>query len=391
MNPSCTTHIMKRLAENNKVLYINPFSSDLLGSAGGRTRGLGSRIARKLKSVTMFFRRPAKNLYILSPIFLPVQGKRVTDNINNFLIGFQVKTICWLLGISNPILWIENVRAVDIAVHFKSELIVYHVSDLFSADLYTAHRQLQNQREKRVTETSDVVICVSRELYALKCDDRENVFYIPHGVDFDLFQEATKKDEMMQELAAIPRPIAGYFGTLTAYNDIELLEYCAKQLRNVSFVFAGQITGGDYSGLKRLDNVYFLGRIPYEKIPKLCASFDVCLLQWKMSDWIRCCNPLKMFEYMASGKPIVSVPIKETMQYSDIISIASSKDEFAEAIRWELQNDTPERSRKRIETAKNQSWDKHVEKISELIENTITAKQSGRFHPASQSLGKIKR
>jgi glycosyltransferase involved in cell wall biosynthesis len=178
---------------------------------------------------------------------------------------------------------------------------------------------------------------------------------------------------------------------MTAHNDIELLLWCARNLPDVSFVFAGQITGGDYSGLKRLDNVYFLGRIPYEKIPKLCASFDVCMLQWKMNEWIRCCNPLKMFEYMASGKPIVSVPIEEAKQYSDIISIAHSKEQFAEAIRWELQNDTTERARKRIEIAKNHSWDEHVEKISELIENTITTKQSGRFHLASQSLGEISR
>jgi glycosyltransferase involved in cell wall biosynthesis len=109
-----------------------------------------------------------------------------------------------------------------------------------------------------------------------------------------------------------------------------------------------------------------------------------------MNEWIAHCNPLKLQEYMASGKPIVSVAIREVVdKYSGLISIAHNKEQFAQAIRWELQNDTPERARKRIEIAENHSWDKHIEKISELIENAITTKQSGRFHLASQSLGEI--
>ncbi len=342
MNPSCTTHIMKRLAEKNKVLYVNPFSSDILAGVK-RKKGLGVRITRKLKSLTKYLRHPQKNLYVFSPIFLPIQGKSWIDAMNNLLLKLQLKTICYFLGISKPLLWLENVRAAAMISWLNPSLKLYHVSDLFVDDSYTTNRQLQHQSEKQICDESDLVICVSKELCTRKQTRRDNVFYIPHGVDFELFQEAAHKGQWLKELANVPKPIAGYFGTLTAYNDIELLEYCAKRLRNVSFVFAGQITGGDYSGLKRLDNVYFLGRLPYEKIPQLCASFDVCLLQWKMSEWIRCCNPLKMFEYMASGKPIVSVPIEEAKQYSDIISIAHSKERFAEAIRWELQNDTPER------------------------------------------------
>ena len=223
----------------------------------------------------------------------------------------------------------------------------------------------------------------------MKKAQRNNVFYIPHGVDFELFREAAQKRERIKELAGVPKPTAGYFGTMTAHNDIELLLWCARKLPNVSFVLAGQITGGDYSQLKQMNNVYFLGRLPYEKIPQLCAYFDVCMLQWKMSEWIECCNPLKMFEYMASGKPIVSVPIKEAMQYSDIISIAHSKEQFTDAIRWELLNDTPERAERRIEIAREHSWDKHVEKISELIVNTIATRQSEQFCTVGKSVREI--
>lgn len=390
MNPSCTTHIMRRFAKKNRVLYINPFSSDMVRAAKGK-KGFVARIGRKVKSIAKCLRQPEKNLYVFSPIFIPLQGRKIIDVINNILLKLQLKMVCWVIGISKPILWLENIRAADIMKYFGTGLKIYHVSDLFADDSYTTNAYLQHQREQRISDESDLVICVSKELCTRKQTRRDNVFYIPHGVDFELFQEAAHKGQWLKELANVPKPIAGYFGTMTVHNDIEPLLWCARNLPDVSFVFAGQITGGDYSELGRLNNVYLLGRMPYEKVPQLCACFDVCMLQWKMSEWIRCCNPLKMFEYMASGKPIVSVPIEEAKQYSDIISIAYDKEQFAEAIRWELQNDTTERARKRIEIAKNHSWDKHVEKISELIENTITTKQSGRFHLASQSLGEISR
>jgi len=380
MNPSCATHLMPRLAKKNKVLYVNPFSSDLLAS-GKMKKGLGARIIRKLKSLTKYLRNPQENLYVFSPIFLPIQGKTRIDATNNILLKLQLTAICYFLGISKPLLWLENVRAADMMKSFNPSLKLYHVSDLFADDSYTSNRKLQYQREKRICDESDLLICVSQELYARKQIQRNNVYYLPHGVDFDLFREAAQKKESLKELADVPRPIAGYFGTMTAHNDIDLLLYCARQLQDISFVFAGQITGGDYSELARMNNVYFLGRMPYTKIPQLCACFDVCMLQWKMSEWIKCCNPLKMFEYMASGKPIVSVPFKEAMQYSEIISIAHNKEQFANAIQWELRNDTPERARERIEIARQHSWDKHVEKISELIEKAIIMKQNGKFNP----------
>ena len=89
----------------------------------------------------------------------------------------------------------------------------------------------------------------------------------------------------------------------------------------------------------------------------MCSSFDVCLLNWKMNDWIRHSNPLKFFEYMASGKPIVSVPITEiAANYTDVVSVADSAEAFCEAIKKELEGEDPQRVRRRIEIAQEHSW-----------------------------------
>ncbi|MHC4571333.1 MAG: glycosyltransferase [Planctomycetota bacterium] len=360
------------MAGKNKVLYVNPFSSDLLGEK----KSLARRIPRKMKSIAKCLKRLENNLYVFSPVFLPVQGKQITDNFNNILLKFQLNLACQSIEIKTPILWVENLRAADMLDSFNPKVIVFHVSDLFSKSRYVGNKEKLKEREESITAKSDLVICVSQALYEIKSAHHDNVFYLPHAVDYELFREAADKNIRLAEVAHIPKPIVGYYGTMTANNDIDLLLWCARRLSEVSFVLVGQITSGDYSELVQLPNVYILGKIPYEKIPFLCASFDVCLLQWKMTEWIRCCNPLKMMEYMASGRPIVSVPIQEVVdKYSDVVSVAYNKEEFCQAIVWELQNDTPERAGRRTGIAEKHTWDTHIEKASQLIKDAACAKK----------------
>jgi len=387
MNPSCTTHIMQHLSETNKILYINPFSSDVFGAKkSGKKRGLRTRITRKFKSLIKLLKRVDKNLYVFSPFFIPVQGRPFVDSLNNFLLKLQIKTIGSVLKIKRPILWMENARAADTMEWFVPELVVYHVSDLFSSDGYTSNAQKQKAREALISQRSDLVICVSRELRDMKAKEKSNVHYIPHGVDYQLFRQAVNDQVLPEELREVPKPIIGYYGTMTANNDIAMMEYCASQLPHMSFVFGGQITTGDYSRLAAMDNVFLLGRIPYEKIPALCAGFDVCMLQWRMSEWIRKCNPLKMLEYMAAGKPIVSVEIEEACRHSDVISIAGSKEEFCQAIEWELHNDTEDRRKKRIAIAADHDWQRQVQRISEAIESAIAEKRHPVQHLKGQAV-----
>lgn len=371
MNPSCTTHIIKRLAGANKILYINPFSSDLLGVTKAKRKGFHQRLLRKLKSLTKWLKNPHKNLFVFSPLFIPIQGKKTVDGLNNRLLIWQIKLACWIAGIKKPLLWIENIRAADLLDYFKDAVKIYHVSDLFCHDGYVSNKSIQQLREEKVARASDLIVCVSKELYTLKKEKYNNVYYLPHGVDFELFDKAARQGTAIEEIQTVPKPIAGYFGTLTGSNDIALWEYCARQLPGVSFVLAGRITGGDYSRLQSMPNIFMPGHLPYDKIPFLCAGFDVCMLNWKMSPWIRSCNPLKMFEYMAAGKPIVSVAIQELEQYSDVVSIASTPEEFCRLLQWELEHDTEQRRLKRIEIARQHDWDQNVSALSGLIQDIL--------------------
>ena len=368
MNPSCTSHIMKRLSDDNKVLYINPFSSDILGVSS--KKGLMSRISRKLKSMLKIFKKVNPNLLIASPLFFPMQGNKTVDMLNNIIILFQLKLLFLIIGVKHPILWVGNIRSADFVNKIKWNMIIYHMSDLFNDCPYTKLKEILIEREKIVTEKSDVIICVSKLLYESKKGLHPNTHYLPHGVDFELFNSFDKADSVFLSKYPKDAQIVGYYGTLTEQNDIELLEYCARELKNYTFVFAGKVTAGDYSNLFNLPNVIHLGQLPYNNIPDLCSTFDVCLLPWKMNPWIKNCNPLKLFEYMASGNTIVSVPIDEVYKYKDLISIANTKEEYVKAIEFELNNDTLLRKNKRIEIANSNSWNSIVDRINSIVEGT---------------------
>lgn len=377
MNPSCTTHLMKYLSKIYRVIYVNPFSSDLtvnLGSSSQRS-GLTTRIVRKMKSMFRFVRKIHSSLYVVSPFFLPFQGVPWLDRLNNFLITIQLKTLLRCLGVRRPILWIENLRSADFLNTFYSSGIIYHMSDLFTKDSYTAASTLLRRREQAILNAADLVICVSQSLYELTDGRHPRRYYIPHGVDYHLFKEAAEKKENIEELQGVSHPIVGYFGTLTAHNDIELLEYCATHLPTYAFVFAGQITGGNYQPLKQLSNVRFLGRLPYDRIPSLCATIDVGLLPWNLDEWIENCNPLKMFEYLACGKPVVSVPIREAEKYPDCVLVCPDKQTFCQAIESAVLTDSSEKAEIRMKLAQRHSWQEQGHKIQNLIDDLLKHKR----------------
>ena len=127
MNPSCTTHIMRSLSKTNRVVYINPVSSDLLGIRN--IKGLFKRLSRKFKSVLKFARKVDSGLYVISPIFLPLQGIGPLDSLNNILLKMQLHAIFFLLKMDKPLLWAENVRCADIISSFITPSLHNHPSN----------------------------------------------------------------------------------------------------------------------------------------------------------------------------------------------------------------------------------------------------------------------
>ena len=182
---------------------------------------------------------------------------------------------------------------------------------------------------------------------------------IPNGVDYYFFQRGASGREMPAGLPAIRHPIVGYVGVLRDWMDYALLEYLATEMPAVSFVMVGPV---DFEfrieTVKRMPNVVFPGRRDYGEMPAYINAFDVCIIPFLTGPVSSTTNPVKVFEYFALGKPVVSTPLHELEHFArqGLLRIADGREGFASALKLALaESDQGVRERRR-EVARKHSW-----------------------------------
>ena len=196
-------------------------------------------------------------------------------------------------------------------------------------------------------------------------------FLVPNAVDFDQFRTAAKPDWVPpQDMLSLKRPILGYAGEIAEWFDSELVHDLAAQNPGWSIVLIGRIHV-DISGILKLPNVHYLGLKNYADIPSYMSQFDVCLLPFKISALTNAVNPIKFYEYLAMGKPVVSTPIREVQYYRDIVEIAE-RSEFSAAVKRALETSgDQERTARRLKIAENNTWDKRIEEIVRILNASL--------------------
>jgi glycosyltransferase involved in cell wall biosynthesis len=368
-NPRSGRHILQEFVNNgNEAIYINSIP---LRMPTPNKIGNFRRYVKKFKSYTRFLKRVDERLYVLTPISLPFYGISQIASLNTRLLLGQIAVARRVMGWHNvsPVIICATPAAALILPWIPRKATIYHLSDK-----YDRYRDISNQKkiadmDAVVVRESDALICASKLIFDSYKDISTNCYYIPHGCNVDLFNMAAacclKKPADINDLRS---PIIGYFGTLTESNDQDILEFCASQHPDWNIVLIGEVVS-DYSRLYSYKNIRFLGQKPLQDLPAYGQYFDVCLMNWKMNEWIHYCNPVKTKEYLAMGKPVVSVPIPEIVEtLGDVISIATTPQEFVGKIEYELRYDSEEKRQKRMEKVRKETWKSKTEEISSIIE-----------------------
>ena len=193
---------------------------------------------------------------------------------------------------------------------------------------------------------------------------------VPNGVDFTWFREQADRSGAPLDLQGIPRPIAGYVGAIYNWLDYDLIRMMARELPDVSFVFVGPVDRagrGDF--FSRYPNLFFLGRKAYDNVPAYIKQFAVCLIPFVQGKISQTTNPVKVFEYFALGKPVVSTPLLELKQFqeSDLLSMPETPEAYVQGVREALhENDSKLRGR-RMEIARQHSWQNHASRIMSVL------------------------
>ena len=213
-------------------------------------------------------------------------------------------------------------------------------------------------------EHCDSVIVTARPLQKWlekKFGFRDSI-YIPNGVDFEHFNGTPEREP--EDLRTIPKPRAVYVGAMEKWFDLELLEAAAKGLPKVSFVLIGP-PRIDLSGLARFKNIHVLGPRPYGTIPANLKACQVGLIPFKNNELINSVSPIKLYEYMACGLPVVSVEWEELKGLKSPTYLTQDAPSFIRAIRKAMA--AKSRKASYVRFARRNSWDKRVDQILEVI------------------------
>lgn len=219
--------------------------------------------------------------------------------------------------------------------------------------------------ERALMRNADITITTSTWLDEIVSQHTQNRILIRNAGEFDHF--ATRPANVYVDPQQ--RKIIGYYGAIAEWFDLDLLESVAKAFPQHSILMIGADTVGARAKLAHLSNVTFTGEMPYGELPKYLHAFDVCLLPFQVIPLTLATNPVKVYEYLSAGKPVVSVDLPEIKQFDNLVHAASTTEDFIEAIREEIEaQDAPKRIPARQQFARNQTWSHRAEQMIQRIE-----------------------
>jgi len=352
--------LMKRFARKGTVLYVN---SIIMGKPTIADKKLFTeKIVRKAKSIFTGLRSSGVGFWVYSPVALPVHHIAWARPFNQTMLRYQIRRVVRKLRMTDPAVWIVNPVACDTALKVRKNKLIYQRTDRYE-DYPDVDVQTIIEYDRKLKAEADATVFVNALLYDQEGGQCKRAVFLDHGVDFDAFS-APDSREKPEDMACIDGPIAGYFGAIDPHKlDVKFVETIADLSPEISFVFVGKVAN-EFLHLSEKKNVWFLGQKPYDQIPDYGRSFDVAILPWRKSPWTEVANPIKLKEYLALGKPIVSTSaFSEIRKYLDVICVADTPQDFARNILNAAGDDSPERVAARRKRVEHASWDSKAEEI----------------------------
>jgi len=366
--------IMSRLAaDGHRVLFIeNTGVRQVRVSDIGRVR---DRL-RNWRRGTKGFREERPNLFVYSPLVLPLPYSRIARWINRQLMVRSLTRWIRATSFSRPIVWtfLPTPLALDVIRQLGPVATIYHCVDEFSSSSADAKRIVESEEE--LFRSADLVFVTSEKLRERASRHTEHVHLFPSGVSIEAFESAGTL-ETPAELRALPRPIIGYVGGLHQWVDQPLIEAAAAEMPDASFVLIGP-EQADVSLLRQRNNIHLLGRRPHAELATYINAFDVTLVPYRLADYTENVYPAKMNEYLAMGKPVVATDLAEVRRFNrehgDVVRIVRDADSLIAAVRDSVTPASPEVVARRVAVARSNGWDRRIAAMTSLIDEAVSSR-----------------
>jgi GT2 family glycosyltransferase/glycosyltransferase involved in cell wall biosynthesis len=226
--------------------------------------------------------------------------------------------------------------------------------------------------EKELARECDLLVVTARRLWEKWQSYNRPMLLARNATDYAFYAERCQPNEL---LPGLRHPLIGYYGAIADWFDVELLAETARLRPDYAFVLLGGVFDVDVSPLQALPNVKLLGQQPYETMPQYLYHFDACIIPFKLNPITEATDPVKLYEYLSGGKPVVSVRLPELEPYRDLVYLAGTAAEFAAQLDRAIAEDSPQRADERKAGAREHTWERRYEAIAEGI-RAITPRAS---------------
>lgn len=361
-HPSSTQHLVRQFLKERRVIWVDSLGLRTprltISDAGRLCQKAGSILRRALAAPARSAHDGIKPHRTIAPLAIPAPNNRFANAVNRQLVSRQINKAMQELGMQRPVLWTSLPTAQPLIGAFDHGPVVYYAGDDFSALAGVDHDNVV-RAEQLVAAAADLVFAASPNI-ALRFP-AEKTAVLRHGVDLELFSTQAPRPADLPK----SRPIIGFYGSLSAWIDIDLLWHLARSRPDYDVVLIGK-ERVDISKLRKLPNVHILGPRPHSSLPGYVQHFDVAILPFLMNDQIMACDPLKLREYLASGTPIATKDFPALDLYRPFVHVGNTTEQFLWAIDRAMQDKG--RSALRRGVVSGETWQRRADDAMMLLD-----------------------
>lgn len=321
-------------------------------------------------------RRVEENLYVYTPpLLIPAfQIFPALAAINNFVLGSLLRKVMKNLGMHQPVLWMYTHYNKPLIKMLGAKKALYECVDDYAGAKGLLKASVVRQQEQATLKSVDAAIVTADGLRRSRVIHNPNLHVVRNAANVSHFNRAvTGSLPAPEEFRSIARPRLVFLGAVAYWIDLDLLEYVAKTRRDWNIVLIGPVLV-DLSRLGTYKNVHILGTRPYKVLPAYLAHCDVALNPYKIDDVAMGCSPLKLYEYLAAGMPVVSTNMPEAARFETLVTVAFSYESFVSAVDQILARPEQDRQRLRklaMDESQNHSWENRFLQVERIAAEVL--------------------
>lgn len=362
-NRTSSHHIARQLAERHDVYYV-----ECPGLRAPKRSGRDlKKIWQKLRRFLAGAREVQPGLKVQTLLQIPLHRFATIRWLNARIMFGTLRWLMWRQGIRRPITWFMLPHLASLVGRLGERLSVYYCIDDYAA-LPDVNEDAVRAMDEMLTRKADLVFVASETLLASKLRLNCHTRVSPHGVDFEHFARAQENHlPAPADMAHLTRPIVGFFGLIERWIDLDLVDFLAAQRPNWTFVLIGQVAVPSEKVPSR-PNIRFLGKRAYQDLPAYGKRFDAAIIPYRLTRQVLNANPIKLREYLAMGKPVVSVSTPEIDKYAEVVEIAHNRVEFLDKLDTVAgRRQAPDETRRRQQRVASMSWEARVSDVMKIV------------------------